>query len=274
VYLTARSYLLAGFTAASIVATIPLAPKPTMHLPTIHSADVRLAAAASEIATKVRTLRAVEARTLAAVVDRTNTTTVAGTITPSDVAPLIGDVAAFNFDLLGTPFGIVTALGFAGDLALSDLGSSMLQDIPRDVGNSLGFGIGSQLNLLTADLNVLTNAINHLTAIIGTTAPSGTQSSAGSSTATARQTLVGAFDPGAIGPLLGDTATLGLDVVATPFQLVQSLTSALSGAAMDLGAGQVHDGGQDFTTRLQTGFEEADARLSNDLNASARLFLG
>ena len=60
-YLTARSYLLAGFTAASIVATIPFAPRTTVHMPDIHAADVRLAAAESQIAATVRTLRAVEA---------------------------------------------------------------------------------------------------------------------------------------------------------------------------------------------------------------------
>ena len=64
-YLTARSYLLAGFTAASIVATIPFAPRTTVHMPDIHAADVRLAAAESQIAATMRTLRAVEARTVA-----------------------------------------------------------------------------------------------------------------------------------------------------------------------------------------------------------------
>jgi hypothetical protein len=56
--------------------------------------------------------------------------------------PLIFDVAAFNFDLLGTPFALITALSFAGDLAISDLSSGMLQDILGDVSNSLRFGIG------------------------------------------------------------------------------------------------------------------------------------
>src|SRR6185437_12442446 len=59
VYLTARSYLLAGFTAASIVAATSLAPRPTIHLPSIHDADIRLAAAETEIVSAVRTLRAV-----------------------------------------------------------------------------------------------------------------------------------------------------------------------------------------------------------------------
>ena len=71
VYRTARSYLLAGFTAASIVGAVPLAPRPTVNLPKIRSADVRFAAAESEIASTVRKFRAVEARALATIVDPT-----------------------------------------------------------------------------------------------------------------------------------------------------------------------------------------------------------
>jgi hypothetical protein len=327
-YLTARPYLLAGFTAASIVAAIPLATRPTVYLPSIHSADVRFAAAESEMASAVGTLRNVEARVLASVVGRTSTTVIpgiargyraatgggtvpstqslapspsgveapnaatgtsvhqpdmprrltttaqAGAIAPSDLVPLIGDVAAFNFDLLGTPFAAITALSFAGDLAISDLSSGELQDIPGDVSNSLQFSIGSTLNLLTADVNNLTNAVNALSAIVHP-APPGTQSAADTgavgtpkaTAATPARTLGGAFDPAAIGPLIGDAAILGLDAVATPFQLAQSLTGALSAAALDLGAGQVQDAQQDFVSSLHGGFVEAESRLNNDLSS-------
>lgn len=326
-YLTARPYLLAGFTAASIVAAVPLATKPTVHLPSIHSADVRFAAAESEMASAVGTLRNVEAQVLASVVDRTATTVIpgivhrygaatdgstapstqslassssdiaapnaatgagvhqpdmarrltataqAGTITAADLVPLIGDVAAFNFDLLGTPFAAITALSFAGDLAISDLSSGQLQDIPGDVSNSLQFSIGSTLNLLSADINDLTTAVNALSAIIHP-APPGTQSAADTGAvgtlaapAAPARTSGGVFDPTAIGPLIGDAAELGLDAVATPFQLAQSLTGALSAAALDLGAGQVQDAQQDFVSSLRVGFVEAQSRLNNDLSS-------
>ena len=284
-YRTARSYLLAGFTAASIVAAVPLAPRPTVNLPKIQSADVRLAAAESEIASTVRKFRAVEARALASIVDPTTVgpahqseaakhvaiTTSAGTIVPSDLIPLIGDVAAFNFDLLGTPFALITALSFAGDLAISDLSSGMLQDILGDVSNSLRFGIGSRISLLTADIVVLTNEVNHLAEIINPAPPSGTQSGVSTSvdrTAPSR-TPTATFDPAATGSFIGDAVLLGLDVTATPFELTESLTNALSAAALDLGAGQVQDARQDFATNLRLGFVEARTRLDNDLNGIA-----
>ena len=65
----------------------------------------------------------------------------------------------------------------------------------------------------------------------------------------------------------GDAAILGLDAVATPFQLAQSLTGALSAAALDLGAGQVQDAQQDFVSDLRIGFGEAQSRLNNDLSS-------
>jgi hypothetical protein len=48
-YATPRAYLIAGFTAASIVAAIPLVPKPTVHLPSTLSIETRLASADSQI---------------------------------------------------------------------------------------------------------------------------------------------------------------------------------------------------------------------------------
>jgi hypothetical protein len=162
-----------------------------------------------------------------------------------------------DFDLLGTPFAVITASSFAGDLAISDLSSGLLGDIPGDVFNSLQFGIGSRLSLLSADIGVLTDEVNHLTGIIGP-APSSTSAD-----------RTAAVDPVAIGPLTGDAALLGLDVTATPFELAESLTNALSAAALDLGAGQIQDAEQDFATNLHLGFVEAQTRLGNDLNAIA-----
>ena len=233
----------------------------------------------------MRKFPAVEARALASIVDPTAVgaahqsdaakhvaiTTSAGTIVPSDLIPLIGDVAAFNFDLLGAPFALITALSFAGDLAISDLSSGMLRDILGDVSNSLRFGIGSQISLLTADIVVLTNEVNHLAEIINPATPSGTQSGVSTSvdrTAPSR-TSTATFDPAAIGSLIGDAVLLGLDVTATPFELTESLTNALSAAALDLGAGQVQNVRQDFATNLRLGFVEARTRLDNDLNGIA-----
>ena len=224
---TARSYLLAGFTAATIAAASSLAPRPTVHLPWIHFADVRFTAAESAISA-------------------------------SDLGPLVGDLAALDFDLLGTPFAAIAASSFAADLAVSDLSSGLLGDIPGDVFNSLQFGIASRLSLLTADIGVLTNEVNHLTGIINP-APS----------STSVLTRTAAIDPTAVGPLTGDAALLGPDVVATPFELTESLTNALSAAALDLGAGQIQDAEQDFASNLRLGLVEAQTRLGNDLNGIA-----
>jgi hypothetical protein len=77
-YATPRSYLIAGFTAASIVAAIPMVPKPTVHLPSTHSIETRLTAADSQIASSVRELGALETRALAAVEHTTTTNVVPG----------------------------------------------------------------------------------------------------------------------------------------------------------------------------------------------------
>jgi len=113
--------------------------------------------------------------------------------------------------------------------------------------------------------------VNHLAEIINPAPPSGTQS--GVSTSVDRiapsRTPTATFDPAATGSLIGDAVLLGLDVTATPFELTESLTNALSAAALDLGAGQVQDARQDFATNLRLGFVEARTRLDNDLNGIA-----
>ena len=86
VYLTARPYLLAGFTAASIVASLSITPSSTVHLPSAHAAEVRLAAAESELVSEVRDLRAVETQTLASAFERTTTAVVPRLARSSSVA--------------------------------------------------------------------------------------------------------------------------------------------------------------------------------------------
>ena len=199
-------------------------------------------------------------------------TTPAGTIVPSDLIPLIFDVAAFNFDPVRHAVRAHHGVEFCPGVTIPDLSSVMLQDIYLgDVSNSLRFGIGSRISLLTADIVVLTNEVNHLAEIINPAPPTGTQSGVSTSvdrTAPSR-TPTATFDPAATGSLIGDAVLLGLDVTATPFELTESLTNALSAAELDLGAGQVQDARQDFATNLRLGFVEARTRLDNDLNGIA-----
>ena len=323
-YATPRSYLIAGFTAASIVAAIPLVPKPTVPLPSTHSIETRLAAADSQIASRVRELGALETRALAAVVEHTTTNVVPGVarrsptitdsqrvpssstassqaasnagtsptvgttqhgpnatpnataaqaITPSNLLALIGDSAALGLDLVGTPFGVVSALSFAGDLAISDLNAGLTQDIQGDIAKSLEFSFESLAIKLTADITILGTVVNQLRG--DPVPPSGGEigdptGTANTSTSTSDpappRTASGTSAPTGVGPLVDAAATLGLDVFATPFQLTASLTTALSAAALDLGAGQVQDAGQDFAVNLRVGFAIAENRLVTDVN--------
>ena len=72
-YLTARSYLLAGFTATSIVAAVSVVPHPAAHLPGIHSAQVRLSAADSQLTSSMRTFRTAEVHMVASLVEHAAT---------------------------------------------------------------------------------------------------------------------------------------------------------------------------------------------------------
>jgi hypothetical protein len=334
VYLTARSYLLAGFTATSIVAAISAAPNTTAHLPGIDTAQVRLSAADSEIESKMRTFRNAEVRTAAALVDRAATVVLnlsarpragatdgdavpsagplalnaAGTDTsnsavstnahhfdalarvsaappaasfdPSIAAALLGGVAAFNFDLLGTPFALVSALSAGGDVAISDLSNGLFQDVLSDVTTSLEFNVGTRLNKLGGDINNLTTEINKLSDAMHNRAsdtPSSTLTPAQSaaspatpqtSTATSpKRTPIASLDPSAIGPLIGNAAVLALDVGAVPFETVTTLTDALSGAALDLGAGQFDEAKEFVAAQLRFNVNLVEQRLANDLKA-------
>jgi hypothetical protein len=261
VYLTARSYLLAGFTAASIVATIPFAPRPTVHLPDIHEADIRLAAAESKIAATVHTLRVVEARAVASAAP-------AVAIPPSAVGAAVGDLLALNFDLTGTPAAFMNSLSFLADATIATLTGGTAENLPPN------FGVADRLNLLSADLKNLTDAINHITGILQSESGangSGTQSGINTGTGASSQSgaaaaATGAPDLSALGPLIGDVAILGVDMTASPYAVTQTWTRALAAASTDLGAGEIQAAQKAFTTILQAGLTEAQTRITNDTN--------
>jgi hypothetical protein len=198
VYLTARPYLLAGFTAATIVATVSLAPSSTVHLPGAGAADVRLAAAESELVAKVRALQAVETPSLASVFERTTTAAVPGrahspsaatstaprgaatapateSVTLSDLSVLFQDVNTLNNDLTGAPAVVLIQAATATQLAINDVVAGTLQNIPGDVVKSLELGIGARINAIGADLGTIAAEVHHIInlALSGTTSQSG-----------------------------------------------------------------------------------------------------
>jgi hypothetical protein len=329
VYLTARSYVLAGFTATSIVAAAAAAPIPAAHLPGIQSAHVRLLAADPQLTSNLRTFRTAEVRMLASLVDhaatvvedldvrsraalrdgqaapgvevlapnssssdapiragdtnaherdaahRSTTATPTPALTPSNFNPLIADAAAFNLDLVGTPFALLSALTATGDVAISDLSNGLLQDLLPDVINTLEFNAGTPLAKLATDISLITDEINKIgddgtvstTQSAAGTATSETPTAAAPSHVNASAAPTGSFDPSVIGPLIGDTAILGLDLITLPSDAVVTLTDALSGAAHDLGAGQVEDAEKFVASTLRAGFNLAESRITTDLNA-------
>ena len=146
-YLTARSYLLAGFTAASIVATIPFAPRSTVHLPDIHAADVQLAAAESKIAATVRTLRAVETRAVASTVEGATTTVLPDLARRSTAATI--DQPAPNANALAPSAALVPSAASTGPTATTHASNtapavtvpdSILRPVSGD-GLALGFDL-------------------------------------------------------------------------------------------------------------------------------------
>jgi hypothetical protein len=315
VHLTARSYLLAGFTAASIVATIPFAPRPTVHLPDIHPADVRLAAAESKIAATVRTLRTAEA--LAAESGVTDATaTVVGdlarrsaaatinqppadqsmpnallpsassaaptatahqparlafaagpavTIPASVLLPVAGDLVALGADLAGTQAALMNSISFLADTAIANVTGGTAVDIPP------GFGVPQRVNVLTADLVGLNDALHNL----GVFLQSGTGNNAAG---TPGATNTGATHPGsviaaavapglsALGPLIGDVAILGVDMTASPFAMTQTVTRAIAAGATELGAGDVHAAQTAVTNIITAGLAESQNRIAADKN--------
>jgi hypothetical protein len=270
VYLTARSYLLAGFTAASIVATIPFAPRSTVHMPDIHAADVQLAAAESKIAATVRTLRAVEARAVASAVEGASTTVLpaqrastaaTAVIVPVSVAgPVVGDVVALALDLAGTQAALMNSVSFVADASIAALTGATAEDLPP------GFGVPQRLNVITADLSNLAGAINRLTGFLQSGAAAtgaGTQTGVKTDSVAASNSGTGAA---ALLPLIGDVAILGVDMTAAPFAMTQTVTRALAAASTDLGAGDLQAAQTDFTTTLQAGLTESQARIAKDKN--------
>jgi hypothetical protein len=322
VYLTARSYLLAGFTATSIVAALS-APATTAHLPAIQAAEVRLSAADSEIASKIRTFRDTEVRTVASMVDHAATvvgdlanpsgTPAAGatanslapsslldtslpadgtnerksdavhhigaaaapSFDPSTLGPLVGDIAAFNFDLLGAPFALVTALDVGTQVAIADLSTGMVQNLLKDVTFSVEFNLGTPLTRLTADIRNLTDVINEIADAknnpppdaAGTAGAPQTPATVNPGRASAIRTPFGSADLSAIGPLIGNTAILGLEVAGVPFEAVTSVTNALSGAAQDLGAGEFEEAKAFAATQLTGDFRRIESNIARDLQA-------
>jgi hypothetical protein len=171
-------------------------------------------------------------------------------------------VAAFNLDLLDTPFFLTNGFIRAGINLIDDLDSGKLQDIPNDVLNSLALDASSAISRLDGDIRILTNEVDHLRGITPSTASStpqtpGDSAKAGTTTAPATPLApnrsTADFDPGAIGTLVGDTAILGLDVVATPIVFTSDVTLGLANAALDLGAGQVQDAENAIETGLRGG---------------------
>jgi hypothetical protein len=73
VQLATRPYLLAGFTATSIVAAVSAVPNIATPLPGVESTQVRLLAADSQLNAKMRTFRTAEANVLASLVEHTAT---------------------------------------------------------------------------------------------------------------------------------------------------------------------------------------------------------
>ena len=253
-YLTARSYLLAGFTAASIVAAIPLAPHTTVHMPDTDAADVRLAAAESQIAATMSTLRAVEARAVASRVEG------AAVIAPVSVAgPVVGDGVALALDLAGTQAALMNSVSFVADATIAALTGATAEDLPP------GFGVPQRLNVITADLNNLAGAINRLTGFLqsGAAATGAPQTGVKTGSVAAPNASTGAA---ALLPLIGDVAILGVDMTAAPFAMMQTATRALAVASTDLGAGELRAAQTDFTTILQAGLTESQARIAKDQN--------
>ncbi len=314
-YLTARSYLLAGFTAASIIATIPFAPRSTVHLPDIHTADVGLAAAESKIAATVRTLRAVEARAMASAVVGATTAvapdparragvatinqSVPGQSTPdallpsassaaatattrqptqqasaaapavtapaSAVDPVAGDLLALTFDLAGTPAVVINNLSFVADAAIATLTGATAGALPSDL------ALAQRLNHISADLTNLTDALRHLVfqsnagdSGTGTQTGVNTSSVAPSNSGTPAPAAKGGPDLSALGPLIGDVAITGVDMVASPFAITQTLTRALAVEVTDIGAGNMQAAQQAANTVLHNGVMQLQTRIADD----------
>jgi hypothetical protein len=147
VYLTARPYLLAGFTAASIVASVSLAPSSTVHLPSAHAADVRLAAAESELVSEVRELREVQTRALASVFERTTTAVVPRLARSSSAASSVAPSSAVTGI---APSSVTTGIAQHNATAVAAQGSVTLLD----------------LDVLFEDANALSNDLTGAPAVV------------------------------------------------------------------------------------------------------------
>ena len=191
------------------------------------------------------------------------------TVPDSILRPVAGDSLALGFDLAGTPAAFMNSLSFVADATIASLTGATAEDLPA------GFGVAQRLNLITADLNGLTDAINKLTGFLqsgagddgaGTQAGVNTGSVAASNSGTVTAAASGAPDLGALAPLIGDVAILGVDMTASPFAMTQTVTRAIAAASTDLGAGDMQAAQTAFTNILQTGLAETQTRIADDKN--------
>jgi hypothetical protein len=70
----------------------------------------------------------------------------AASLDPSDLGPLLGDVAAFNLDAIGLPFSLISTLAATGDIAISDISQGLFIDLLPDVINTVNFDAGHRLS--------------------------------------------------------------------------------------------------------------------------------
>ena len=161
----------------------------------------------------------------------------------------------------------MNSLSFVADATIASLTGATAEDLPA------GFGVAQRLNLITADLNGLTDAINKLTGFLqsgagangtGTQAGVNAGSVAASNSGTVTAAASGAPDLGALAPLIGDVAILGVDMTASPFAMTQTVTRAIAAASTDLGAGDMQAAQTAFTNILQTGLAETQTRIAED----------
>ena len=191
------------------------------------------------------------------------------TVPDSILRPVAGDSLALGFDLAGTPAAFMNSLSFVADATIASLTGATAENLPA------GFGVAQRLNLITADLNGLTDAINKLTGFLQSGAGdngAGTQtgitagSVAASNSGTATAAATGASGLGALAPLIGDVAILGVDMTASPFAMTQTVTRAIAAASTDLGAGDMQAAQTAFNKILQTGLAETQTRIAEDKN--------
>ena len=183
------------------------------------------------------------------------------------VNAVVGDLLAFNVDLLGAPAAVINNLSFAADEAIANLTGATAGTFPAF------FGVAERVDHLTADLNNLNHALQDLGGFLPSGAgdnlsstPSGvnTGTTAASNSGAASAAATHGPDPFAVVPLIGDVAILGIDMVASPFAFTQTLTRAVAAEATDIGAGDMQAAMQAGSTIVHQGFGAIQTRISDD----------